>query len=141
MTALAQASLLPAWFVLPLAGLTMLVVGVHVLSVQRSPMSTLRRRVRTLSGLTMMLIVALLAYALGVAEVVERPRSDPGAARAFVLVWFAIMLLLIVVVTLAGIDALATAREAMNARAQLRREVLARKLAKRSAGVESDADA
>jgi len=81
---LAQTSILPAWVVLPVSGLTMLVVACHVLATHAADMPLRRRRLRVANGLLMMFVTALLAYALGVAGVVETPRAQPADAMATV---------------------------------------------------------
>jgi len=116
-------SMVPGWIVLPLAGATMLFIALHVLAVQISPMDMLRKRLRISNGLIMMLVTAMLAYALGVADIVGNPRGEPAKARAFVLIWMAIVGLLGIVVAIAVADALGTAREALRQRRQMRHEM------------------
>lgn len=115
-------TLLSPWVVIPLAGATMLITAVHVLAVEVSGLDKLRKRLRIANGVMMMLIAAMLAYALGVAEVVLDPRLQPGSARAFVIVWLMIVGLLGIVVALAIADAIGTAAYGLGQRSALRRE-------------------
>jgi len=133
---LAQTSILPAWVVLPVSGLTMLVVACHVLATHAADMPLRRRRLRVANGLLMMFVTALLAYALGVAGVVETPRAQPEQTREFVLVWLAIIGLLGLVVALACADAMATVVRAWGNRRVLKRQLrhaMARDLGQRRA--------
>jgi len=116
-------SMLPAWLVIPLAMLTMLLIAAHVLSVQVSPLDTIRKRLRIANGLIMMLVTAMLAYALGIAPTFSTPRADPDRARGFLLVWLAIIGFLGISVAMAICDALATARDALRQRRILRQEM------------------
>ncbi|MBY0312988.1 MAG: hypothetical protein K2W85_13030 [Phycisphaerales bacterium] len=119
-------AMLPGWVVIPLALLTMLGVAGHVLSVHASDMPLQRRRLRIAAGMLMLVLTGLLAYALGVAEVVVDPRTQPGAARQFVIIWLAIVGLLAIVVMLAIVDAWETTRsgwvEHRRLRAKMRSE-------------------
>jgi len=121
--ALTAASLLPAWLVVPIAGAAILVLAAHVLAIQQTPMPTRRRRLRTASGLLMMLVASLLAYALGVAPTVSNPTTNPDAARNFLFIWSAIMSLLAIVIGLAALDVAHTARLALLSRRRLRDEM------------------
>ncbi|HPO93837.1 MAG TPA: hypothetical protein PL072_10245 [Phycisphaerales bacterium] len=114
---------LPAWLVMPLAGVTLLVIAAHVVAMHVSEMPVKRRRIRSAAGVLMMMVTALLAYALGVLDALPSPASDPQATRAFVLCWLAILGLLMLVVMLAVIDLGHTARLAAAARKDLRREL------------------
>lgn len=129
-------AMLPGWVVIPLAALTMLGVAGHVLSVHASEMPLGQRRLRIAAGMLMLVLTGLIAYALGVAEVVVDPRTQPGAARQFVIIWITIVGLLAIVVMLALVDAWETTRSGWTAhrrmRAQMRADALA-DLAERSA--------
>ena len=118
---LAQTMISP-WIVLPLAGLTMLIVGAHVLAVQVSAMHPVRKRLRIANGLLMMFVAATLAYALGGVHLVADPRQHPEQARAFVIVWAVIVGLLAVVVALAVADAVGTAGWGWRKHRALRKE-------------------
>ncbi len=101
-------TMISPWIVLPLAGLTMLLIGAHVLAVQISTMHPFRKRLRIANGLIMMFVAATLAYALGGVSLVADPRQHPEQARAFIIVWVVIVGLLAVVVALAVADAVGT---------------------------------
>jgi len=115
--------MLPAWIVLPLAGLTLLVTAAHVLAIQNPQVPLRRRRIRTANGLIMMFVIALLAYAIGIAEVVHDPAAAPRETRMFLTVWGAIIGLLGIVVTMAGLDAVHTIRLGVTSRRELRRRL------------------
>ncbi|HHN78211.1 MAG TPA: hypothetical protein ENK11_05990 [Phycisphaerales bacterium] len=97
-------TILPFWFVGPLAGLTMLVIAGHLLAMRdakdRIPAS--RYRIRTVNGGIMLVAVPLLASAFSVI-----PTNRP---RPFLLIWTACIGLLAVVVVLALLDAINNAR-------------------------------
>lgn len=120
---LASATILPPWLVLPLAIPTMLVIAAHVLAVHQSDHPLKRRRIRVVNGLLMLLITALLAYALGMAEVVNVPAQDPSGARRFLVIWLSIVGLVGIVVALAGADAAHTLLAGLKVRRQLRGEM------------------
>lgn len=120
---LAATTILPAWIVLPLSLLVMLVTAGHVLAVHQSDLPFRRRRIRVVNGILMLLVTGMLAYALGMAEVVSRPAENPAATREFVLVWISIIGLLGLVVGLAGADAAHTLLHGLGVRRQLRQEM------------------
>jgi hypothetical protein len=116
------ATILPGWIVLPLGALLMLVVAVHVLAVRASPLlSGRRKRLRVAGGVLMIFVTALLTYALGLAPEVADPLKEPGRARAFVLIWLAIVGLVGILVAIAVVDALATASMGVQAHRNLAR--------------------
>ena len=115
--------MVPGWVALLLAAPTMFIIARHILSISSSDLDLSRRRLRIGNGLLMMFITALLAYALGVTEVPDQPRTNPAAARLFVMLWTVIVGLLAVVVALAVLDALVTTRTSIRERNALRREV------------------
>lgn len=101
--ALSTQPLLPAWVVLPMALLTLLVVSAHVqvlLGDRQMPPS--RRRIRLCSGALMLLATPLIAFAFGILRPID--------AGVFTLVWTAIIGILFLVIMLAGFDALNTLR-------------------------------
>jgi len=101
--ALSTQPLLPAWVVLPMALLTLLVVSAHVqvlLGDRQMPPS--RRRIRLCSGALMLLATPLIAFAFGILRPID--------ASVFTLVWTAIIGILFLVIMLAGFDALNTLR-------------------------------
>jgi len=105
--------LLPAWFVFPLAGVTLLIIAAHLGVIRRSretPAS--RRRIRSVNAVLMMCTVPLLAYAFGVATTAD--------ARTFTLVWLLIIGLLVIVMLVAWIDAMNTVRLHQASRAETR---------------------
>jgi hypothetical protein len=121
------------WIVLPLAGLTMLIIAAHVLSVQVSDMHRMRKRLRIANGLIMMFVTAALAYALGGVTLVTDPKLHPAQARTFIIVWVVIVALLTLVVALAIIDALGTAGWGLRTRHAMRKEFRAKLLASAAA--------
>jgi len=129
MIALADGTLVPGWLAIALAGATMLFVAAHVLAIQHLEMPASRRRIRTVTGVLMLILCAMLAYATGMV--------DPDEKRDFVLAWMAVIALLGIVLLLAGMDVLNTLRLHRRARADLRR--MSR--IERSGRADSDADA
>jgi hypothetical protein len=123
MLLLASTTILPGWVVLPVSAATMLVVAGHVLATHASDLPTRRRRLRVVNGVLMLFVTALLAYALGVAAVVEEPTARPRETREFVIVWLMIIGLLGVVVSLAGADAIATLSHGWRSRRELRTQM------------------
>lgn len=123
MPLLASTTILPGWVVLPVSVVVMLVVASHVLTTHASDLPLRRRRLRTVNGLLMMFVTALMAYALGVAAVIDDPTSRPQETRQFVIVWLAIVALVSVVVAIACVDALATVVHGWGVRKMLRREM------------------
>jgi len=109
--------ILPAWFVLPLAVLTMIVVGFHIQWMHRVSMPGSRRRIRTASNMVSLLAIPLFATGFGL--------ISPGDHRLFVGVWFLAMSLLGIIILLAGIDMLNSFRlhaaERRHLRSQIRR--------------------
>jgi hypothetical protein len=90
-------TMLPAWFVFPLAALAIVVLAGHLMIIARdATMPPSRRRIRTVTGVLMMAITPLAAYAFALTPVNE--------ARTFVLIFAAVVGLLGIVIMLAGID-------------------------------------
>lgn len=120
-------TILPGWLVLPAATITLLVIAAHVVATgsagEERGLPVRRRRLRIANGLLMMFVTALLAYALGVAGVIEDPTARPDQTRRFVLVWMSIVGLVCLVVALACADALATVAHAWSVRRALRQEL------------------
>lgn len=123
MIALAQASgglagpVAPAWVVLPLAAIALIVIAVHWVQLAKADMPATRKRIRTACGAVMMLCVPVFAYAFGVAS--------PSKPREFVLAWMLASSMLLIVLLLACVDLLHTASEAKRERARLHAELLA----------------
>ncbi|MCC5787829.1 MAG: hypothetical protein JJU33_14140 [Phycisphaerales bacterium] len=116
---LAQVSsqpLAPRWVVLPMAAVTLVVLAAHVMAIRVAPMPDSRRRIRTANGVVMMLLVTVLAYAIGVAT--------PALPGGFTLGWLAAVGLLVVVLGLSLLDMLNTfrlhARETKDTKSKIR---------------------
>lgn len=111
----AHQGILPAFIVLPLAALGVLVIAAHLTAMRADrdvPLS--RRRLRTASGVVMLVTSVVLAYAFSFV-----PPDDP---RRFTVAWSAAIMLLVVVLTLAGLDAFNNVRLARIQRRRIRRE-------------------
>lgn len=110
---LASHGILPGAVVLPVAALAVLVVAAH-LSALRSdagvPIS--RRRLRTASGAAMLVTTVVLSYAF----TAVRP-DDPVR---FTIAWTGAIMLLVVVLALAGLDAINNVRLARIHRRRVR---------------------
>jgi hypothetical protein len=115
MSTLAQSSLVPlvpAWVVVPLAVVVLLLLGAHVHLTARICVPESRRRIRMVNGVLMMMIVPVAAYALAIVP--------PASQRPFVLAWMLVAGLLCIVLALAVVDALNTMRLHANATRELR---------------------
>ncbi|HEX2836785.1 MAG TPA: hypothetical protein VHN77_01525 [Phycisphaerales bacterium] len=110
MPTLAQ-SIAPAWFVLPVAAVALLVTAGHWIALARAEMPAGRKRLRTANGLVMMMTIPVLAYGFGAVDTADH--------RRFVLTWMAASGLIIIVVTLAALDLCSTFLFAHQARRQL----------------------
>lgn len=100
---LLASAMLSAWLVVPLAGATMLAIAIHIVGLQSPSVPPRRRRIRTANGLIMLVLTALLAYALGVEpEPVTGVASQSG--RSFLMLWLIILTLLAMVMLLAALD-------------------------------------
>ena len=106
--------ILPLWFVAPMAVVTMLLLAGHVTAVQASKMPASRQRIRVANGVLMMFITPLLAFSLGFAT-----PADPGL---FVMGWTSVSVMLMMVLMLAVLDMLNTARLHRAELRRLRRE-------------------
>lgn len=111
--AIAGPALMPAWLVLPLAALLMLVVASHALALHRIEMPASRRRLRVASGAVILLLVPIMAYALCYVP--------PEDHRAFVLSWLVITALVGLIIVLAAVDILQGIGTARRDAAALRR--------------------
>jgi hypothetical protein len=109
-------AILPSWLVLPMAAVVLLVLAAHVNSLQTPEVPSSRRRIRSASGVLMMFVTALLAYAFGIVS----PRVNP---RMFVIAWTSISALLMMVVMLAGLDMVNTLRLHREAKRDLRQHL------------------
>lgn len=106
--------LTPAWLVLPMAVVVMLILAGHCQALQRAEMPDSRRRIRTAGDLLMLGVTPLLAYAFAIDR-----GDDP---RTFVIVWAMIVGLLALIILVATIDAANNMRLARKMRDRLRRE-------------------
>jgi hypothetical protein len=112
--------LLPVWIVLPVAVLTLLVLGGHFWVISASAMDPQRRRIRQATTFLMMMGTPLTAYGFGIAV--------PGGAggREYVIVWVLIASLLFIIIMLALMDMLHSLRlyreQLAKVRANLARE-------------------
>ncbi len=97
------------WLAVPLAMALMFLVAGHVLAVQRTPMPASRRRIRTASGLLMMVVAPLLAHAISTGPGTDQPRP-------MAVLWLLILSMLGMVVGLAVLDLLNTLRLARHRR-------------------------
>ncbi len=114
---IASGPLLSPWFAFPLAAFTMLVIAAHATALSNTQMPESRRTIRKINGMLMLIAVPLIAYAFsGVGS--ERPRE-------YVLVWTASAALLAIIVFIALVDILNTARlhraESRELRARIRK--------------------
>lgn len=119
--------MLPAWLVLPICGVVLIVIAAHVLGLHMQHMPPGRRRIRTACGLLMMFVAALIAYALSIQQVPQGGAGgDPERGRAFVMLWTIIVGLLAMMVALAAADAVHTLLIALKERAALRQQLRGR---------------
>lgn len=98
MNMLSQDPALPFWVVAPPTVFVMLFLAGHVMALQQADIEPRRKRIRTVTGVLMMLTSALLAHALGI--------ISPGDTRTFLLAWIIIVALLGLIILLASLDAL-----------------------------------
>ncbi|MFG0276270.1 MAG: hypothetical protein ACF8QF_14565 [Phycisphaerales bacterium] len=106
-------ALLPAWGVLPLTALMMLVVAGHIEVTRVATRPESRRRIRIANGWVMLVTLPLLASGFSL--------LDPDTQRrTFVLVWVAAVWLLGVSLLLAIADVFNTIRVTRKEREQLR---------------------
>ncbi len=89
-------TLMPAWFVLPVATIVLLILTAHLLAMNAPEIEPRRRRIRTVNNLLMMLTTPLIAYGFGLV--------DASDGRRFVLVWTVVPVLLLMTVLLALAD-------------------------------------
>ena len=102
-TTLANSSVLPAWFVIPLAAVVMLIVAAAITSAAKHTTPASRRRIRIANGWVMLLITPLAAFGFGLIDSSAQP-------RLFVKVWILVIGLLCITVALAILDMINTAR-------------------------------
>lgn len=106
--------LLPAWLVIPLASVAMIAVGAHLLWIQDADVPSSRRRIRTLSGLLMLVVTPMLAHGL---------LAGAPSPRTFVLLWTCITVLVTTILVLALLDAVNNVRLHRLARRDRRAEL------------------
>lgn len=94
--------LAPAWVILPIAVLTMLVLAGHLLALARLDMPPSRRRIRRVNAALMLCTVPLLAYGFCLAS--------PADQRVFVMVWTLGIAMVVIILWLAMVDMLNTWR-------------------------------
>ncbi|MGH7131114.1 MAG: hypothetical protein ACREJO_04120 [Phycisphaerales bacterium] len=103
--------LAPGWVVAPVCALAMLATAAHVWAVQRAEMPASRRRIRTVTGLVLLVMWPLLGIALSGVDTADR--------RRFVLVWMVVMGLVVMAIALAVLDMLNSARLAVREKREL----------------------
>ena len=86
----------PPWLALTLGMVTLVVVAGHLIALRSAEMPESRRRIRTVSGVVILMATPLVAYAFGIAT--------PSEAKAFTLAWSAVMGLLGLILILAALD-------------------------------------
>lgn len=99
MTTLAE-TLMPPWFVLPVATVVLLILTAHLLAMNSAAIEPRRKRIRTVNNILMMLTTPLVAYGFGIVDVAD--------GRRFVFVWTLAPALLLMIVLLALADMLNT---------------------------------
>ena len=113
-----QEPILPAWLVLPLGAVTLLVLAGHLLALNAdSKMDPQRRRIRMTNAVLMMLTVPLVAYGFGVAT--------PAHSRLFIYVWVLSAAMLFLIIMVAAIDILNTWKVQRAQMRELRRQLAA----------------
>jgi len=121
MAPLASSPILPPALVLPVSAIAMLVIATHILSLQRTPMPQSRRRIRTVNGVLMLFLTAILAYAISIMNHAQAGgTASARETREFVIVWMIVMGLLPTVLLLAVFDVMNTVRIHGEARRALR---------------------
>lgn len=108
-------SLAPAWIVLPIAAVVMLLLAGHVLVMARADMPASRRRIRTINGVLMLCTVPVLACAFGLVS--------PSDQRLFVMVWMLGAGMVLIVLGLACMDLMNNWRIARDERRKLLDEI------------------
>jgi hypothetical protein len=117
MNGLPATPLAPAWLVLPLAMVTLVILAGYATALQSGDVPAKRRRIRTTNTLLMMLATPLIAYAFAFVS--------PANARMFLLAWLAVTGLVGIMVLLAGLDAIYSMRLHREQRRAVRRALRA----------------
>lgn len=107
--------LAPFWLVVPIAAVAMLVVGGHVVLIDRSDQPATRKRIRTVNGLLMMFTIPLIAAAFAF--------IPPTNTRLFLMTWILVVGLIVLVLGLALLDIGASMLMHRRERAELRRQI------------------
>lgn len=126
---LAQA-VVPALPAILLAGVGMVLTAGYVLAIQRDDVPASRRRIRTASGVLLMILMGLLAWASGVVPVADR--------RVFVLAWLLVVIVLGAVIALAMADILNNLRLGQIERRARTRELADQRASDPRAGKSAD---
>jgi hypothetical protein len=113
---LAAGPIAPAWAILPVGILALIVVGLHVSRMLRSDMPPSRRRIRIANGVLMMFTIPLFAFALSLVD----PASQQ---KLFAMTWMLNFCLMTLIFGVACFDILNNIRIYRVERAQLRREI------------------
>lgn len=108
----------PAWAILPIGFIALVVIGIHVLAVMRSEMPPSRKRIRTANGLLMMFATPLLAFAFSMVD----PSTQP---KLFAMSWLLVVSLLVLIFGLACFDILNNIRIYRAEQREVRREAAA----------------
>jgi len=109
---LANSGILPAWFVVPAASIVMIVLAGSITATRRHVTPASRRRIRIANGWVMLLTTPLTAAGFSLIDSQTQP-------RLFVQVWVLVIGLLAIVIGLALLDMLNTARLARRTRRRL----------------------
>ncbi len=96
MIEIAATTILPAWLVVPMAGLTMIGLAGHVMALREVDRPGRRQRIRIANGMLMLTVTPLLAYVFAFAT--------PDEPRLFLLVWVAVTGLLGMILMLTMMD-------------------------------------
>lgn len=116
-------TMLPDWVTLSCTGTAIVVILLHMRSLEMEPMPASRRRIRLANGMVLLALAALMGYALGVVGMLPDGGGSAAHIRAFVLVWMAIIGLLPILLGLACLDVLNTIRLNRLAARSLRRRM------------------
>jgi len=97
------ASLIPAWFCVPVAGLLFAIVALHMRATAKSDHPASRKRIRLANGILILINLPLLTAGFSLIN----PNAHP---KPWVLIWVAAMALLACNVGLAIVDVVNTLR-------------------------------
>jgi len=110
---------IPLWLTLPVSLILMLSIAVHAAAIRDAPLPPSRKRIRLANALLSIMTLALLTIGFSI--------LDPDRhLRLWTLIWIAAGTLLLMVISMALLDAANTLRLAMRARKALRRSMLLR---------------